>query len=58
MKRAGWVVLSLGTGVATSVAPANLSSAVRSAIGAGAIIATFVAILWYSWETHQLVNGQ
>ncbi len=51
------LVLGLTVAVCTVRAAPSVSAS-ASGITAGLLAATFVAILWYSWETHQLLDLQ
>lgn len=53
-----WVIGTLSAGVGAGVGVYVAPSGMAAAISAGLLAATFVAILWYSWETHQLVHMQ
>ena len=58
-----WLTLAVGTliGLVTGVGTYRAApggSAWASGLTAGLLAATFLAILWYSWETRRLVDAQ
>ena len=52
-----WIALVL-VGAAVTIGVGAISPSIGSAIGAGMLTATFVAILWYTFETRRLVDVQ
>lgn len=54
---AAGLVFALVAGFAAAFAAPSVS-ALASGINAGLLAATFIAILWYSWETRRLLDSQ
>jgi hypothetical protein len=53
-----WLTSAVIAGMAAFILSATASAPLASALGAGLLASTLVAIIWYSWDTHRLVESQ